>query len=97
MVYGARASMRNILTWFERGKNTVEKLISTWAPPSENDTQAYIKLVCESTGLSPNAIIVMTPNALQQIAYAIAIQENGRAAVEKYLPREIYAQAYRLL
>jgi hypothetical protein len=97
MEFGARASMRNIQTWFSRGKNTIEKLISTWAPSTENDTQAYIDFMARRLGVGPTQVLTLTPFLLQEIAYAIAIQENGLSAVQKYLPREIYAQAYRLL
>ena len=33
--------------------NNVDDIISRWAPPSENDTQAYIKFVCEKTNTNP--------------------------------------------
>lgn len=34
--------------------NTVSAIISRWAPPIENLTQAYIKTVCEFASLDPN-------------------------------------------
>ncbi len=46
MKYGFRAAFRLILTYYERYHlDTVEKIVSRWAPPSENDTQRYIRFV----------------------------------------------------
>lgn len=35
--------------------NTVSDLITSWAPPSQNNTTAYISSVAASTGFDPNA------------------------------------------
>lgn len=34
---------------------TLSQLISSWAPPSENDTASYIAAVSQSTGFNPDA------------------------------------------
>ena len=45
-VWGIRALMRILLVYrFSHKKSNVDDIISRWAPPSENDTQAYIKFV----------------------------------------------------
>jgi len=36
---------------------SVENVIAKYAPPVENDTDAYVKDVCEWTGLAPTTIL----------------------------------------
>lgn len=36
---------------------TISATIYRWAPPTENDTEQYIKNVCSWTGLTPNTIL----------------------------------------
>ena len=38
MPYGYRAAFVTLATYNSRGWNTIEKIISRWAPPCENDT-----------------------------------------------------------
>ena len=46
MVYGVRAAIRIIHTYyFNYRYNTIEKIISRWAPPMENSTKDYINTV----------------------------------------------------
>lgn len=55
MAYGYRA-MFKLLTNYARlhGCQTIRKIISRWAPPSENDTAAYIATVSRLTGIAPD-------------------------------------------
>lgn len=41
----------------KHGINTIRKAITRWAPPSENDTEAYIKDVATRSGIDPDAEI----------------------------------------
>jgi len=43
--WGWRAAMKLANSHIRRGHNTIEKLITKWAPPSENDTAAYVRFV----------------------------------------------------
>ena len=53
--HGVRAMSKNLYTYNERdGLNTVGGIISKWAPPSENDTQAYINKVSNDLGVGQN-------------------------------------------
>lgn len=80
MEYGYRAAMvliRNYISKYHT--DTVEEIISKWAPANENNTNSYIANVCEITGFSPSTKI--QPNNRDQICslvYAMAICENGR-------------------
>ena len=43
--YGYRAAVMILRSYAKRGLKTVSQIIETWAPRSENDTEAYIKSV----------------------------------------------------
>ena len=36
---------------------TVEQLINSYAPPSENNTQAYLDYVCQYVGCTPDTLV----------------------------------------
>lgn len=73
---GFRAGLKNILTHVSRGSNTIPKLVAVWAPPTENDTKAYIFSVLKTTGLPASTVIDKTNIAV--IAQAMALQETGK-------------------
>ncbi|CAD0006566.1 hypothetical protein [Flavobacterium salmonis] len=52
--YGIRAMLRDLTNDISKGKNTIRKLITEYAPPSENDTQKYIDVISKSVGLTPD-------------------------------------------
>ena len=74
--YGWRAAYKNIETKMNRGLNTITKLVSEWAPPTENNTNGYIQFVASKTGIDPNA--VLTREDLPKIGAAMAAVESGR-------------------
>lgn len=56
--YGLRAAfvlLRRYINHYKR--NTIPLIISSWAPNTENNTQAYIKAVVELSGISSDATI----------------------------------------
>ena len=46
--YGYRAAVMILRSYAKRGLTTVPQIIETWAPRSENDTEAYIKTVLDN-------------------------------------------------
>jgi hypothetical protein len=59
MPYGYRAAWKVMETYWQifnyLPKNfSVRNIITRWAPPTENDTEAYIRSVREMTGLKPD-------------------------------------------
>lgn len=61
---------------------TVSSIIAKWAPPNENNTNQYIKNVCEYLGVSPNQKIdVSDPEVMTHLVRAIATKEGGNPAV----------------
>lgn len=75
--YGIRA-MARILTNYSAnyGLDTVRGIISRWAPPTENLTDAYIASVARSLGVAPNAPINVQIS-LPRLIPAIIKHENG--------------------
>lgn len=43
--WGLRAMAKILMTYEGRGVDTVREIISTWAPPNENNTGAYVEAV----------------------------------------------------
>jgi hypothetical protein len=82
MEEGLAALDKNLKGYKKRGINTLEGVISTWAPPSGNDTKAYIAHVARVTGLDPKQQIDLdSPLVRQQLAAGITQMESGRNAV----------------
>lgn len=83
MALGYRAIFVLLDTYRIRyGLDTVRTMISRWAPPSENDTAAYVDAVCRRTGLTPDRPIDTRDRAtMVPLAAAISRVENGTDAV----------------
>ena len=105
--YGYRAALATMRTYIRKyGCNTVEKIINRWAPPTENNTDAYIKHVCQYADVAPQMTVALNDrDTLTKMAYAMSIIENGtkdKAGQNLYetygLPdMEIINQAWELL
>jgi hypothetical protein len=73
--HGFRAMARIIHGHFGQF-NTVRQIINRWAPPVENDSQAYVNDVANRMGVTPDRILTWAIDALPLLR-AIAIHENG--------------------
>lgn len=61
---------------------SVSSIIAKWAPPNENNTNQYIKNVCDYLGVSPSEKIDATdPEVMTRLVRAIATKEGGNPAV----------------
>lgn len=47
--YGFRAAYRILCTYIKNGIDTIEDIITRWAPPNENNTEKYIQFVENET------------------------------------------------
>lgn len=76
---GIRAMAKNLLAYQEKHSlRTVDRIVSRWAPGSENDTEAYILAVCASTGYRRDEKLnLREPATLEAIVRAIIRHENG--------------------
>lgn len=57
---GIAAVDNQIGLYVHRGENTISKIVSTYAPSSENPTDQYINFVAQKTGINPNVPISTT-------------------------------------
>ena len=69
MAYGYRAAWKILQTYYERfctqGKAyTVRNIIERWAPPTENDTEAYIKSVLKLSSIGGKEKLLPPSNVL---------------------------------
>lgn len=86
-VYGIRAIAKDLLTKYGRGLDTIRKIITVYAPPSENDTEAYIQSVSASVGIYPDSLLNLHDSTtLIHFVYAIIRHENGRVI---YSPAQV--------
>jgi hypothetical protein len=77
IVMGIRALATDLSNKFYKGLNTVSKIISVYAPPSENNTTAYINAVCSKLSVTPNEHLVWTKELLSKFVRAVIQHENG--------------------
>lgn len=60
------------------GIDTVQKIVDRFAPPTENNTSAYVHFVADKVGVRPTAQInVAIANVMFQLAKAITQYETG--------------------
>jgi hypothetical protein len=76
---GLKAIDDNLRNYGEKHSiKTLRGVITRWAPPSENDTEAYIKNVSQKTGISPDQEIDLSNPVVRHILSGpIVLQEKG--------------------
>lgn len=86
--YGVRALAVDLINKQKRGLDTVEKIISVYAPPEENQTRSYIDSVCASMGawlrrvVTPTTKLDISMSVLIALIQAIIKHENGDKAAK---------------
>lgn len=90
--YGIRAIAKVLLSYDHQYHiNTVKGFIDRWAPPVENNTDAYVAAVCADCGVRPNEMIdvdemrFMKPLVKAIIAHECAGYEYPDAVVNESL------------
>ena len=79
--FGIRAAARNFQTSFKKhGNDTVRDLITRWAPPIENDTEAYINFVTDSMGVGADEPLAVTNPATMRKLLDSVFQFEGTAS-----------------
>ena len=84
-VFGIRALAKTLLTYARRRKaadgspiDTIQEVIDRWAPPSENDTDAYAEIVRRAVGVEKGAEIdIEDPEILTALVMSIIRHENA--------------------
>lgn len=86
--YGLRALMKTLVTYENLyGFNTIESIITRWAPKNENNTAAYIADVSKRTGIPRDVLIDLTDiDNLIKLAKAITMHESGKPPYDDMPP-----------
>lgn len=87
---GIAASENQLLRYQASGLDTIGKIISRWAPPSENDTAGYIADIARQTGKDPNARFdVRNKDDAAALIAAMARHETGRTIDPQVVQRGV--------
>lgn len=83
MAYGYRAMFVLLDTYVVRySLRTIDGILARYAPPSENDTQSYVRAVCAMTGMAPDEPVDSRSHSqMTAVVAAMSRVENGTAAV----------------
>lgn len=89
---GIKAADANLSAyWSKYGINTPKDIVTRWAPPSENDTDSYIKDVSKRTGLDPGKPIDMTDPKMRALLLSAMFHHEGRKGFSNLTPDQILA------
>ena len=78
MPYGYRAAFVTLATYLSKGCNTIEKIVTRWAPPTENNTVSYIANVERYSGVPRNKELTAADGAdYILIVAAMSFMEKG--------------------
>lgn len=85
MAYGYRAMFVLLDSYHRRyGLTTIRQMISRWAPPVENHTEAYIRLVAERSGIDAEATLdTQREQDMIPVVAAMSEVENGKKALRE--------------
>jgi hypothetical protein len=77
---GLRAAAVLLIAHYDRRHlDTIRKLVGVWAPPNENDTEAYARCVAEESGFGIDEPLDLHDyRCLKPILTAMIRIENGR-------------------
>ncbi len=79
-IYGIRALARTLIAYQDKhGLRSIRQIVSRWAPPTENNTNAYVRAVAADTGLDADQSLDMHRfDHLLPLTKAIIRHENGQ-------------------
>lgn len=96
--YGLRALGTDLMTKMTiDGLTTITQIISVYAPPSQNNTSAYISSVAGDTGLDPNGTIPLDTSTLASLIRAIVNHEEGDGPSQQFVNDADIAQGISMM
>lgn len=89
IAHGARATLVLLRNYQAHGFNTITKIISRYAPSTENNTKAYINTVCKYSKIDSRRVLdkISSETGRDQFARifaAIACHESGNWNIAEY-------------
>jgi hypothetical protein len=95
--WGLRALAKDLQTKIgSDGLDTITTLITKYAPPSENDTQAYINSVASDSGIGADDQLGTDQDTITSLMRAIVNHENGDTASAQFVSDADLAQGFAL-
>lgn len=97
--YGVRALIKDIKGDIQnKGADTISKLIYTYAPPGENNTENYINVLSYMVGIPRDSPIFPTKEIIKKIAQGIANFENyGVKPLNYTINDSLFNEAYSMI
>lgn len=105
-VYGLRAAMKNLVTYNQRRNiKTLRQAINRWAPPHENNAEAYLNHVARHSDIKPDDEWDFTRREFMiPVLRAMVIMECGwpseedkrNGAHEYWYSNKTYEEAYEM-
>lgn len=83
--FGYRAALICLYKHYRTGANTINLLISKWAPSSENLTNNYVTYVSSLSPLSPNKQFLWSYDNVYLLMFRMCKFENGKIIDNKAL------------
>ncbi|WP_195375497.1 MULTISPECIES: structural protein P5 [Parabacteroides] len=81
MAHGYRAVFKILSNYYRKySLTTIRKMITRWAPENENNTSAYVSLVCSYAGIGPDDPLNFDREQMIRIVAGMSKVENGREA-----------------
>lgn len=91
--FGIRAGFVIIRNYIKAGHKDVASIISRWAPSVENNTEAYIRHVCEMADLSPFQELRFDDKATMVALVSAMIRVECGRPIEQKIIEQAYGMA----
>lgn len=87
--WGYRAALITLRNYRKlHNLQTITQWIVRWAPPAENNTDAYINFVCRKCGINKETIPdINDSKQMCEIVAAMSYMENGIEAVKQHIDK----------
>lgn len=90
---GCRAMLKLLKRYIDvKRLDSIRKVITRWAPPTENRTDEYIQFVSSQLGTHPGDTLRSDEETLIALASEMTIVEHGQS-----VPAHVWRDAYHLL
>lgn len=87
--YGIRAMGRVLDSYGRRGDETVAEIIAAWAPPVENDTDAYIDAVTYDSPLERDTIVDTEVERVELVKQIIHHEQGAQPFSDHFILRSL--------
>lgn len=100
-----RAAMMILRSYRKQRAVTLQDIIYKWAPPTENNTSAYVNSICKMIGTRTSEPYVIEPSTVidlknrelvGQILFIMTRVETGWTAAQAYFIKEYIERGYEL-